>query len=52
MITLSYYPGCSMKTSSKFYETSLKEVFSFYGIGLKELDDWSCCGSSAAHTIR
>ena len=35
MITLSYYPGCSMKTSSKFYETSLKEVFSFYGIGLE-----------------
>jgi heterodisulfide reductase subunit B2 len=51
MIMLSYYPGCSMKTSSKFYETSLKEIFSFYGIGLKELDDWSCCGASAAHTI-
>jgi heterodisulfide reductase subunit B2 len=51
MISLSYYPGCSMKTSSKFYETSLKEIFSFYGIGLKELDDWSCCGASAAHTI-
>ena len=40
-----------MKTSSKFYEASLKEIFSFYGIGLKELDDWSCCGASAAHTI-
>jgi heterodisulfide reductase subunit B len=51
MITLTYYPGCSMKTSSKFYETSLKEIFSFYGIGLKELDNWSCCGASAAPTI-
>jgi heterodisulfide reductase subunit B len=51
MITLTYYPGCSMKTSSKFYEVSLKDIFSFYGIGLKELDNWSCCGASAAHTI-
>jgi heterodisulfide reductase subunit B len=51
MVNLTYYPGCSMKTSSKFYETSLKEIFSFYGIGLKELDNWSCCGASAAPTI-
>ncbi len=48
---LSYYPGCSLKTSSRFYETSIKGVFSFYGIQLKELDDWSCCGASAAHTV-
>jgi heterodisulfide reductase subunit B len=51
MITLTYYPGCSMKTSSRFYEESLKEIFAYYGIGLKELSDWSCCGASAAHTI-
>ncbi len=51
MITLSYYPGCSLKTSSSFYERSLKKVLSFYGIELKELDDWSCCGASAAPTI-
>ena len=48
---LSYYPGCSLKTSNRFYETSIKGVFSFYGIQLKELDDWSCCGASAAHTV-
>ena len=51
MITLNYYPGCSMETSSKVYDASLRKVFSFYGIELKELDDWSCCGASAAHTI-
>jgi heterodisulfide reductase subunit B2 len=48
---LTYYPGCSLKTSSKFYETSIKDVFALYGVELKELDDWSCCGASAAHTI-
>ncbi len=51
MRTLTYYPGCSMKTSSKFYEQSIKDVFSVYGVGLKELDGWSCCGASAATTI-
>jgi heterodisulfide reductase subunit B2 len=51
MITLTYYPGCSLKTSSKFYETSIKNTFSFFGIELTELNDWSCCGASAATTI-
>ena len=51
MVTLSYFPGCSLKTGSKFYETSVRKVFSTYGIELKEIDDWSCCGASAAHTV-
>lgn len=51
MTTLTYYPGCSLKTSSKIYDSSVREICSFYGIRLKELDDWSCCGTSAAHTI-
>ncbi len=51
MRTLSYYPGCSMKAGSAFYETSLKKVLPEYGITLKEVDDWSCCGASAAHTV-
>jgi len=51
MRSLTYYPGCSLKTSSKFYERSIREVFSAYDVELKELDDWSCCGASAAGTI-
>lgn len=50
-VTLSYFPGCSLKTSSKFYEASIRKVFDTFGIGLRELDDWSCCGASAAHTV-
>jgi heterodisulfide reductase subunit B2 len=50
MLTLSYYPGCSLKTSSRFYEASIRKVFATYGIELKEIEDWSCCGASAAHT--
>lgn len=51
MATLTYYPGCSLKASSKCYETSIKRVLSFFGVGIKELEDWSCCGASAAHTV-
>ncbi len=51
MVTLTYYPGCSLKTGSKFYETSIRKVFYNYGIELRELHDWSCCGASAAHTV-
>ena len=48
---LTYYPGCSLKTSSKFYEASIKAIFSSYGVEMEELEDWSCCGASAGHTI-
>jgi heterodisulfide reductase subunit B2 len=51
MINLSYYPGCSLKSSAKFYDASIKKVFKVYDIGLTEVDDWSCCGASAAHTV-
>ena len=51
MKTIGYYPGCSLKSSSKFYEASIQKVFGTYGIKLKEIDDWSCCGASAASTI-
>ncbi len=49
--TLAYYPGCSLKSSSKFYEASIEKIFGKYGITLKEIQDWSCCGASAAHTV-
>jgi heterodisulfide reductase subunit B len=39
-----------MKSSSKLYDTSIRRVFPTYGIELREIDDWSCCGSSPAHT--
>ena len=51
MIRFSYYPGCSLGSSTDFYDRSLRKVLTFYGIELKELDDWSCCGASAAPTV-
>jgi heterodisulfide reductase subunit B len=48
---VSYFPGCSMKTSAKENNESLKEFFKKINITLEELPDWSCCGSSSAHCV-
>jgi heterodisulfide reductase subunit B2 len=45
---VAYYPGCSLHTSSKLYDIQCRLVFGKLGIGLRELDDWNCCGATAA----
>lgn len=47
---VSYYPGCSLHATGKEYDLSLKAVSQALGIELKEIDDWSCCGASSAHS--
>jgi heterodisulfide reductase subunit B len=46
-MSYAYYPGCSLKGSSKAYEESLFAVFETLGGDLEELDDWNCCGATA-----
>jgi len=41
-----YYPGCSLESAGKPYDESLKAVFRALGIGLRELEDWNCCGAT------
>ena len=45
-----YYPGCSLKSTAFEYDKSLVKVFNHLGAELKEVDDWVCCGASAAHS--
>jgi len=45
---LTYYPGCSLHGSSSFYDTSVRTVLSRFGVSLREIEDWSCCGSTSA----
>jgi heterodisulfide reductase subunit B2 len=45
---VAYYPGCSLHTSSKLYDIQCRLVFSRLGIELKEIEDWNCCGATAA----
>lgn len=47
----TYFPGCSLETSAKEFDTSTRSIFDKVGVELKEIPDWSCCGSSAAHKV-
>ncbi|MCL5958090.1 MAG: CoB--CoM heterodisulfide reductase iron-sulfur subunit B family protein [Chloroflexi bacterium] len=47
--TYAYYPGCSLDTSAKEYDISIRRVCRLLGIELRPLEGWTCCGSSAAH---
>ena len=46
---LAYYPGCSGQGTSAEYERSTRAVCRALEIALKEIPDWSCCGSTPAH---
>ena len=47
----SYYPGCSMAGTGKTYALSIAYVTKKIGMELLEIDDWNCCGASAAHAV-
>jgi heterodisulfide reductase subunit B len=47
----SYYPGCSLHGTAKEYDQSTREVCNSLGIELQELEGWSCCGASSAHSM-
>jgi len=48
-LKVSYYPGCSLHGMAKEYDQSMRAVSRALNIELKEIEDWSCCGASAAH---
>ena len=47
---VSYYPGCSLHGTAKEYDQSVRAVSQALGIELKEVEDWSCCGATSAHS--
>ncbi len=46
----SYYPGCSLESTSVEYDISTREVFKAFDLTLEEIPDWNCCGASSAHS--
>lgn len=46
-----YYPGCSLKGTAPEYDLSARAVVSALASELQELEDWTCCGASAAETV-
>ena len=43
-----YYPGCSLEGTAREYDQSTREVMAALGVELQEIEDWTCCGASAA----
>lgn len=46
-----YYPGCSGMGTSAEYDRSTRAVAAVLNLPLQDIEDWSCCGSTPAHTI-
>ncbi|MDI6813095.1 MAG: CoB--CoM heterodisulfide reductase iron-sulfur subunit B family protein [Desulfitobacteriaceae bacterium] len=44
-----YFPGCSLHSTAKNYETSTQAVLKKLDVQLEEIPDWNCCGSTPAH---
>lgn len=50
-MNIGYYPGCALHGSSNDYGASVRACLQALGVGLCELDDWICCGATAAHSL-
>jgi heterodisulfide reductase subunit B len=48
---LGFYPGCSLKGTAREYNESVKALAPVFGIELEDIEDWNCCGASAAHAV-
>jgi heterodisulfide reductase subunit B len=51
MASMSYafYPGCSLESTAAEFAMSTRELCGALDVELHEVDDWVCCGASAAH---
>jgi heterodisulfide reductase subunit B len=48
---LGYYPGCSQSGTAAEYDSSSRACLSALGIETADVPDWTCCGSTPAHTV-
>lgn len=46
-----YYPGCSLQGTAKEYDIATRALMQALGVELIELEDWTCCGASAADGV-
>lgn len=45
-----YYPGCSLEGTALEYNRSTGALMQAVGAKLLEIEDWTCCGASAANS--
>jgi heterodisulfide reductase subunit B len=46
VMTIPYYPGCTLSTKAKGYDLSGRAVAAALGMELLELPEWQCCGAT------
>jgi len=46
-----YYPGCSLEATALEYDLSTRALMVSLGVELLEIEDWTCCGASAAVSV-
>ncbi|MBW2654845.1 MAG: CoB--CoM heterodisulfide reductase iron-sulfur subunit B family protein [Deltaproteobacteria bacterium] len=45
-----YYPGCSLEGTSLEYNISTSVLMDAMDVQLEEIEDWNCCGATAAES--
>lgn len=51
MTSFGYYPGCSLSCGAVELDRSIRALAGVAGATLREIEDWNCCGASAAHNL-
>jgi heterodisulfide reductase subunit B len=50
-MTYLYYPGCSLEGTAAEYDKATRAFLSAVDIELVEIEDWTCCGATAADAV-
>ena len=48
---ITYFPGCSLQSTGRPYDESMRAIFKHLGLAIPELEDWNCCGATAYMSI-
>ena len=51
MRELAFYPGCALQSMTWDYRESINHVVRVLGLQLTEVEEWTCCGATAAHSL-
>ncbi|MBI5810669.1 MAG: CoB--CoM heterodisulfide reductase iron-sulfur subunit B family protein [Deltaproteobacteria bacterium] len=46
MMKIPYYPGCTLNTVAKDFDSSAREAALSIGFEMEELNQWNCCGAT------
>ncbi|MCU0661386.1 MAG: CoB--CoM heterodisulfide reductase iron-sulfur subunit B family protein [Myxococcota bacterium] len=46
---IGYFPGCSLHSTGREFNESLRLFAPAIGLELEEIKDWNCCGATSAH---